>query len=562
VLGRLLATRLESGGDAAERKLALLAALEAAPLPSAARLLELHDHLLFLAAYPDDARVAAEARRLLDGFSRRADLLRFRAELADSGIAGTPVDYPFFYSTARWLEGRWPGRLAIDWEAHDDDGLEALRGLVLATSPPSEAAWLREREPPARAALARLAAAGATDAGTLLARLAAMPGDEFTREALHESVSPFYRLRPGPGTPSRTLDRAPRSFAAPFAPPRRGRPDLATELARPPLAVREVRGREAARLVGLARAAMVTRARDLDCFSYGDSRDVRRIVHEDGLEFIAIGSLPTRRLLAAAAYGLLTLRHGVPIGYVQLDALFATSLVHFNTFETFRGADAAWVFARVLATARHLFGAEAFAIEPYQLGRRNDEALDSGAWWFYAKLGFAPRDPGIAALARRERARLARHPRARTPRTTLARLAAGYLYWEPLGRAAIVPPHAALSAAIAGRVAAQGPDPERARRELAREAARLCELPPRPTVTERHWLAAWAPMLLALPGIETWPADERRALGGILRAKAGRREADFLPLARAHPRFGPALLELARRSGAASDLRPKPVSEP
>ena len=27
-------------------------------------------------------------------------------------------------------------------------------------------------------------------------------------------------------------------------------------------------------------------------------------------------------------------------------------------------------------------------IDPYQLGLENDDALKSGAWWFYQKLGF------------------------------------------------------------------------------------------------------------------------------------------------------------------------------
>ena len=205
----------------------------------------------------------------------------------------------------------------------------------------------------------------------------------------------------------------------------------------------EVAGEEARALLTLARDAMATRARDLDCFCYGDARDVGRILDRDGLEFVAIGSQPARRLLLSAAYGLLTMRYGVPTGYVQLDAFLSTALVHFNTFETFRGADAAWVFSRVLAAARHLFGAEAFAIEPYQLGKGNDEALDSGAWWFYRKLGFAPRDPAIRALARRETARLRRTPGARSPRRTLAALAEGYLFCEPAGTSAVVPPHAA-----------------------------------------------------------------------------------------------------------------------
>ena len=45
-----------------------------------------------------------------------------------------------------------------------------------------------------------------------------------------------------------------------------------------------------------------------------------------------------------------------------------------------------------------MFGSDTFAIYPYQLGHENDEGLDSGAWWFYYKLGFRPREPRIAPL--------------------------------------------------------------------------------------------------------------------------------------------------------------------
>jgi hypothetical protein len=64
-------------------------------------------------------------------------------------------------------------------------------------------------------------------------------------------------------------------------------------------------------------------------------------------------------------------------------------------------------------------------------------------------------------------------------------------------------------------------------------------------------------MLLALPGLAGWSPAERRSIAALLRAKAGRRESALVPLARAHPRFGPALLELAARHGAAADLTPR-----
>ena len=43
--------------------------------------------------------------------------------------------------------------------------------------------------------------------------------------------------------------------------------------------------------------------------------------------------------------------------------------------------------ASVLRTYAQLFAVERFVVEPYQFGARNREALESGALWFYFRLG-------------------------------------------------------------------------------------------------------------------------------------------------------------------------------
>ena len=163
---------------------------------------------------------------------------------------------------------------------------------------------------------------------------------------------------------------------------------------------------------------MVTRERSLEAFSFADARDAWLVDDGDGLAFAFAGVIPQRRHALASFYGGLTLRNGVPIGYAQADIVGRSAALSFNTFDTFRGGEAAYTFARWLAALRQLFGTTSFSIEPYQLGQDNDEALESGAWWFYAKLGFAPRDTPRAAGARRARAH-ARSPGRRTPAATL-----------------------------------------------------------------------------------------------------------------------------------------------
>lgn len=517
----------------------------------ATRLRRLHEAACFQRAYPENAAQLAWAKRVLSGFERRPGLKRRAAALANSGIAGTPIHYRFFWPMARWLAGRYPKQLTIDWTDDEFEGRLVAALPLLCT--PAEAEALRRATLPAQEAIDRLRARRETDAVFLVRRIGSLPGGDAVREATHDALDVCYRLLGSAAGPSRTrafFDGAPFTFRK--GPPSRSRPDLGTEILHPPRAVRNLGTRDGARLVDLARAAMVTRSRDLDAFAHGDPRDVRLVDDGDGLSFGLIGVLPERRLFLPAVYGALTLRNGVPIGYVQLDVLFKNAEVSYNTFETFRGGEAGFVFCRLLAAARHVFGVTSFSIEPYQLGRDNAEAIVSGAWWFYARFGFRPREPSISRLAESELGKRARDPEYRSGRTTLLRLASAHLFWSqnPKSRSVLTPTEA-IGFELARKLATGV--------EVDREAAlRACEkrvgkrLGIRSTsgwtADERLWWRRWAPLLDALGGIDRWSASERLALVEVVRAKGHRTESEYARLFDSHPRLPAAVLAVGLRS--------------
>lgn len=545
LLRRLEATRVAYGRGHAAAKLVLLRALARARLASARDVLRLHEHLCYLRAYPDNRALLALVTRMLGDFSRRRDLARHRDALADSGVAGTEIRYRFFWPTARWLASRWPGQLSIDWDNVDEPGRLAAALPLLVT--PVEAIWLRQQAPAAREALERLRGARTPDGTFYVRRVAAVPGDDFTREAFFDNLDTALLLRPGNGTPSRTLAHhanAPVHFSG--RAPRRGRPDLRRAMAQPPQSVRAVSRIEGRRLIDLAQEAMVTRSRDLDAFAYGDARDVRIVDDGEGLQWSVIGMLPDRRPLLRSSYGLLTLRDGVPLGYIQADVLFRCVDISYNTFETFRGGEAAHVFGRLLAAFRHLFAATSFTIEPYQLGDHNEEGIESGAWWFYYKLGFRPRNTAIGRLARAELTRMRSDSRYRSSARTLARLARDYLYFETEGaRAPHWPRLNALGARVAERLGSRaGADRERAVEEDVRDVLRRLGAEHGAGAQARRAWEHWAPIVALLPGVARWPTPERRALGRIISAKGGLRDGEYLARFDAHPRLGPALRRL------------------
>ena len=88
----------------------------------------------------------------------------------------------------------------------------------------------------------------------------------------------------------------------------------------------------------------------------------------------------------------------------------------FNLYYTFREGESAWLYARLLRLFRQVLGVTCFSVDPYQIGHENEEAIDSGAFWFYRKLGFRPAAPEVAGLIAREESRMPKTPGHRSSR--------------------------------------------------------------------------------------------------------------------------------------------------
>jgi len=533
-------------------KLELLAHVKADSMPDADNVARLHEHLCFMRAYPDDRRVLRQVESLLAGFSEREDLQSHRRELVNSGIAGTETHYPFYWFTLRWLTERWPDRLRLDWNALRGKRLDALAARLSMLLPYCETLALEEAACTTREWIERLKGPDETDAEFLVGRYAAMQATRMTRETVFEEMEHPFRLLPGPDTPCATRGRyEPSPIVTQSRPLVRGRETFWKEFKRKPPQARAMPRREARKLIDMARTLMVARTRDLDAFANADEDDVRILDYKEGLQLVFYGTVPERRQVIDAAYGFLMLRNGVTIGYVLSAALFESAEVAYNVSPAYRGAEAARLYACCLNAVRGLFEVDTFMIDPYQMGHQNPEGLRSGAWWFYYKLGFRPRDPKIARMAEIEQDRVNSERGYRTSIARLNRLSSVNMYLhlgEPrddiIGEFARDNVGLKIVRYLAGRF---GTDRERGIRTCSREVARLLGLGSLRALTTGERLAwdRWSPLMLILPGVETWSKRDRAAAAAVIRAKGGRRESDFVRRFDRHRRLRAALLELA-----------------
>src|SRR4051794_2591162 len=91
-------------------------------------LIELHERLLFLRAYPPDGNVLKKVEALLKQFPQRvSELAQADLDLSPmdepelSGIAGSSVTSNFSYALVRWLAAKYPKQLSIDWEWFEEE---------------------------------------------------------------------------------------------------------------------------------------------------------------------------------------------------------------------------------------------------------------------------------------------------------------------------------------------------------------------------------------------------------------------------------------------------------
>ncbi len=537
--------------DSAEQKQRLLGRLTRGRFSSAAQLLRYHEILCFLRAYPDDAAVLHDVVAALCQFGQRAELSRLRADLVDSGVSGAAIHFPFHWVTARWLCRHFPKQLHVDWDAFGAREAERLEHLLPLLLPYAE--WPDfDLKMTAKQWLFRLKGDHETDASFLVRRFLALDVEPRVRESLFHDLGKPMRLEPGPNTPSRTLAFSPvRSIAYQTTALSRGRPDLRKRC--PPRSVRNLTGGAATRVIDLARAAMITRGRDLDGIMYASEKDVRLFDAGRGLSLVCLGLAPEQRALVETIYVFLLLKNGVPIGYFQSALLFESAELNYHIFPSFRGAEAADIYARSLGVVRDVFGINAASIHPYQLGHENEDALRAGAFWFYAKLGFRPEEATNRALFEREAARMARRPAHRSSLATTRKLARSqmYLYFgKKRDDVAGKVPLAAFPLAVSDYLAKHyGAERERGLADSARLARALLG------VSFRGWNGAerlafqrWAPLVLSLPGVATWSPSQRTQLGAVIRKKGGKREQDFAHGLDHHRALRAALMKMCRRT--------------
>lgn len=397
-------------------------------------LVHYHEVLLFLRAYPRDASLVQAVEKELRGFASRVKALEEKDVDTSplqhpevSGIAGTSVIDTFSFYIVRWLLHRHSSEVGIYWDWFENEN--RLAETWPRFMPLLEEDTLVEANIPYREWLAA-ARKGLSELAWLIEQFEKLPKPEKERAELYDSQQLYVRWTPAFDA-SRTgmCLRSKETFYHRGPLIQRRDIDLRRELVQP-VELQKLSPAQGEKALDMARAASTIRYRELYGFTHGDPRYVYRVELGRGVELYLMGLPAEKRLPLRAYHAAMIYKNGVPIGYFEGLSLFERMESGFNLYYTFRDGETAWLYARTLNVMHRFAGVTAFSLDPYQIGHENEEGIESGAFWFYRKLGFRPTDNDILKLTLKEEEKIKTREGYRTGSATLRKLAASPMIFE------------------------------------------------------------------------------------------------------------------------------------
>ncbi|MFH1891899.1 MAG: hypothetical protein ABIK83_04375 [Candidatus Zixiibacteriota bacterium] len=559
-LALLKSLRSKFDKKSAARKLKALDRLRSIRVFDPKLLLDCHDLLAYMRAYPDNPKILSAVDRELVGFEDRVDLYKQETrdkdahKLLNSGIAGTIVLHTFGFKALELLLKAHPDKFDIDWEQMEDGGDYDLTDLLqlLVSWHENDAidnddtvdsqAWLSI----ARGIWTR------TDLGALHKLFVTSGLPRNAQEYLFEKLD-FWMKWDLTGCPAaRNLKRVPAKRIYYQKGPHIGRtPDLRRELKKKAVPLKSLTLREGREAVRAINEVLAVRYRELQPLSYANPAEVYSYEPGRGVQILVFGASPEIRLPLESNFGAMLVRNGLPIGYGVGATLFDRVEIAINMFPAFRSGESSYVIEQFFRLFYHHFGSRVFLVRSRQMGNGDWEPLKSGAFWFYYKLGFRAVKPRVRALAEEEHQLILADRKYRSPLKRLKRLAVSDVFFhaDPSQMDDYEEFPIMNLGYVVTRYFAEKFDGDRRRgtSHAVHSVARTLKIRrlDQWSADERTALRRLAPLIINIPRLREWSSSDKRSLAQLIRSKGAFREREFVLRSNHHPRFKAALDKLS-----------------
>jgi len=519
-----------------------------------------HDSLCFIRAYPDDPQIMKLAEMELQDFNRRVESYktisrdRQAKRLADTGIVNTSVSHEFSCELTRSISEWYPDLVEIEWkqyEKSETDKISAILPLIVAWQENdtldndmeiSTADWLKQAR----------SKSDKSNLSILLKMLKSSGYPPSLQRFLFENAEIPVKWTLTDCPASRTLKRI--TCRRPFyqTMPIIGRTkDLRQSLqakSGPLITLNLSEGKQYVRHI---KEVLGVRCRELYPLIHAEPGEVYLYEPGRGVQIAVLGNIMDIRLPLESNFGAMLVRNGMPVGYGIGCMLFDRVEIAINIFPAYRTGESSFIIEQFFRLFHHHFGAKVLLVRSYQVGDDNEEALESGSFWFYYKLGFRPVDKKIRAMAKKEYAKIIADRSYRCPIGVLKRLSRSDIFFhiDPAKMDGFSElPLKDLGYLVTKYIAASYDGDRKLAAEKSIEK-----------ITSMLSIKGWrswrddeitafkrlAPLVACIPDLKSWSAKEKADLARIIRAKGAVKEREFVLRCNKHPRFKKAIEKLA-----------------
>jgi hypothetical protein len=379
---RLNKIRNRYGIEFLKEKSGLLESLSRQIIKGKVALKVYYETLLFLIAYPDNKTISEKASsslKTLELYLQNNEGVA--GSLYNSGITGTQVCAAFSFEMVKWLRHTHKNDITLD-SIEADDG--QIRSAISVIMPKVESEILQDANAEWKEWLNKTG----NKRGGLLDKLLHVFDQTDLRPEVRDTLWDNLGIDVTIMLTKHTS--LPASLTYPYYHRSLIKSKItAKEVKEKPIKVK-LNLKEREQLVNCARMILIRHLREMDPITFTATSLVSYYKLSRGLTVAIFGMTIERRQPVDSYMSYVAFKNGLPFAYGGSWVLFDSARTALNVFPAYRGGESRHSFEEVMNLHKQVYRLKRFTLDPYQLGKDNDDGIQSGAFWVYHHIGFRP----------------------------------------------------------------------------------------------------------------------------------------------------------------------------
>jgi hypothetical protein len=381
---------------------------------------QFHQLLMGMMAYPGSKALLDKTEKTMSALLvQTGKNSSLQQKLSGTGFLHTAVECNFSYAKARYLTEKFPNQISIHSASSTIETQKAVLKLLL---PHMEYSGIHEGEKDLKKRLTQFKINNhQTDLEWLLELIGQSAQDTKTKAFMYNQLGIFVQWQVNSQSDSVSFLRGatlPVYYHTKAIDKKTELKEIINQKLPSPV---KLNLKEKQQLIHSAKMTLAYLYRETEPFTNANEEDITLFQLDKGLSVALFGSTVDKRYSLESYIGYLVLKNNIPASYGGGWIFGERSQFGINILESFRGGESGLIICELLRVYHQYFGVTRFVVKPYQFGLHNMEAIKTGAFWFYYKLGFRPENKELKGLALKEELAKQNDPKYKSEVSTLKR---------------------------------------------------------------------------------------------------------------------------------------------